>query len=102
MIKTSFSRFWGIFWIDASSDESAKHTFSSIAQIGGVDRNIRAAKTWLSSLELPWLLLIDNADDPKIPVEDYFPEGERGFVLVTTRVPHNKRHGTIGRRFYRF
>lgn len=102
IVITSVSRFWGVFWIDASSDDSAKHTFSSIAQIGGVDRNIRAAKSWLSSLELPWLLLIDNADDPQIPIEDYFPEGERGFVLVTTRVPKHRRHGTIGKRFYRF
>jgi tetratricopeptide (TPR) repeat protein len=102
MILTTVTRFWGIFWIDASSEASAIHTFSAIAKIGGVDANIRAAKNWLSSLELPWLLLIDNADDPKISIEDYFPEGERGFILITTRVPKNKRHGTIGKRCYQF
>lgn len=102
MMINSCPRFWGIFWVDASSEESAKHTFSSIAKVGGVDYNIRAAKSWLSSLELPWLLLIDNADDSKIAIEDYFPEGERGFILVTTRVPKNRRHGTIGKRSYQF
>ena len=56
----------------------------------------------MSSLEYPWLLLIDNADDPKISVEDYFPEGEMGLILVTTRVPTNRRHGTIGKRYYQF
>ena len=61
-----------------------------------------AAKNWLTNLDRPWLLLIDNADDPAISLEDYFPEGERGFVLVTTRNPSNKVHGTIGSRFYHF
>ena len=94
--------FWGVFWIDASSRESAKHTFSEIAKIGGVETNELAAKNWLSNLEHPWLLLIDNADDPDISVEDFFPEGERGFILATTRVPENKVHGTIGSGFYQF
>ncbi len=94
--------FWGIFWIDASSRESAAHTFSEIAKIGGVEPNELAAKNWLSNLEHPWLLLIDNADDPDISVEDFFPEGERGFILVTTRVPENKVHGYRGSGFYQF
>lgn len=51
---------------------------------------------------LPWLLLIDNADDPLTPLEDYFPEGERGVVLVTTRDPAKKVYGTAGARFYHF
>lgn len=94
--KLTFHRFWGVFWIDASSDETAQHSFKEIAQIGGVDTNINAAKTWLSSLERPWLLVIDNADDPNIPVERYFPGGERGHILVTTRNPFLKNFGTVG------
>lgn len=96
------SSFWGVFSIDASSRESAKHTFSEIAKIGGVEPNELAAKNWLSNLEQPWLLLIDNADDPEISVKDFFPEGERGFILATTRVPGNKVHGTLGTGFYQF
>lgn len=94
--------FWGIFWIDARSRESAKHTFAWIAKIGGVEPNDRAAKTWLSSHKRPWLLLIDNADDPNVPVDSHFPEGERGFIIVTTRNPENKVHGNFGKRFYCF
>ena len=96
------SSFWGVFWIDASSRESAAHTFSEIAKIGRVEPNELAAKNWLSNLEHPWLLLIDNADDPDISVEDFFPEGERGFILVTTRVPGNKVHGYGEPGFYHF
>jgi tetratricopeptide (TPR) repeat protein len=99
---TVFLSFWGVFWIDASSHESAKHHYSKIAKIGEVEPNVASAKNWLSSQERPWLLLIDNADDPEMPIEEYFPEGERGLILVTTRNPSYKVHGTVGSRFYHF
>jgi tetratricopeptide (TPR) repeat protein len=35
-------------------------------------------------------------------IEDYFPEGESGLILVTTCNPSNKLHGTIGPRAYHF
>ncbi|KFY40867.1 hypothetical protein V495_05209 [Pseudogymnoascus sp. VKM F-4514 (FW-929)] len=88
--------FWGVFWVDASSDQNAKHSFKSIAKIGGVEPNERAAMRWLSSLSRPWLLLIDNADAPSMRVEDYFPPGEQGFILITTRNPQNRYLATIG------
>lgn len=50
----------------------------------------------MSSLGRPWLLVIDNADNPNIPVERYFPGGERRYVLVTTRNPLLKDFGTVG------
>jgi hypothetical protein len=98
----SVFRFWGIFWVDASSTENVQPPFSKIARVGKVEPNQHAAKHWLSSLAYPWLLIIDNADNPKMSIEDYFPEGENGLILVTTRDPSNKVHGTIGPRFYHF
>lgn len=95
-------RFWGVFWIDASSDENAKHTLARIAEIGGVEPNERAAKNWLSSLEYPWLLIIDSADDPSLALDEYFPSGERGHILVTTRNPANRTHGNVGSKSYHF
>ncbi len=99
---TNANRFWGVFSIDAISRQTAKEGFAAIARIGGVEPNQRAAKTWLSSLEVPWLLIIDNADDPFLDIEEFFPEGERGFILVTTRVPMNVKHGTVGPRYFTF
>ena len=101
-LPNGYLSFWGVFWIDASSRESAAHTFSEIAKIGGVEPNELAAKNWLTNLEYPWLLLIDNADNPGISVDEFFPEGERGSILVTTRVPENRVHGSRGSRFYHF
>ena len=91
-----------MFYINASSTENAKHTYASIAKNVGRDPNELEAKTFLAELDKPWLLIIDNADDPKMDLEDYFPEGERGVVLVTTRNPHNRWQGTFGQRYYEF
>ena len=55
--------------------------------------------TWLAGLAHPWLLVIDNADDPKMEVEKYFPGGERGHILVTTRRPALKGLGNVGGGF---
>ncbi|KAF2817454.1 uncharacterized protein BDZ99DRAFT_374465 [Mytilinidion resinicola] len=100
------NNFWGVFCVDASSVQAAEHSFSQIVKFGGRQpsegSNQRAAKEWLSSLDEPWLLIIDNADDSSYPLEDYFPRGERGCILVTTRVPAYKVHGTVGTGSYRF
>lgn len=69
-----------------------------------MDPNERAAKNWLSSLgkERPWLLIVDNADELGFPVEELFPDSDSGFVLVTTRNPMLRLHGTVGPRSYHF
>jgi len=106
-MKTSTRRsitfsFWGIFFVDASSDMTAKQSFARIATIGGAEPNERAAKHWLSNLDHPWLLIVDSADDPNIPLEKYFPEGDRGCILITTRNPDFRVHGTVGERALEF
>lgn len=97
-------RFWGIFHINAHTPETAKESFKAIANIGGVGPNNEAAKDWLASLgpDKPWLLIIDNVDDPDLEVDDYFPKCDTGFVLITTRVYENTHHGTVGRQYLTF
>ncbi|KAL8850930.1 MAG: hypothetical protein Q9221_004130 [Calogaya cf. arnoldii] len=95
-------RFWGVFTVDASSLGNAQQSFIAIAKACGTDPNERAAKSWLSSSDRQWLLLIDNADDTILDIASYFPDGEHGLTLITTRNPTVKMHGTIGRRFYHF
>ena len=56
----------------------------------------------MSSVDKPWLLIIDNVDDANFPLDDYFPKGENGHILITTRNPPHKTQGTIGRGFFDF
>ena len=61
-----------------------------------------AAKNWLSNTKNPWLLIIDNADKLERPLDLYFPQGERGCILITTRNFELAQHGTCGDRYYHF
>jgi tetratricopeptide (TPR) repeat protein len=76
--------------------ETAKHSFSRIGKTGGLEATQSAGKHWLSQLEQPWLLIVNNADDPNLELSNLFPEGERGHILVTTRNPDFRIHGTVG------
>lgn len=53
-------------------------------------------RTWLANTEDPWLLIIDNADDPLMDICKFFPTGDRGAILVTTRNPECRIHATVG------
>ena len=89
-------RFWGIFWIDASSYITAQQGFLEISRTCGVEEDPKAVRQWLSNIQDPWLLIIDNADDPSLDVSDFFPTGNRGSILLTTRNPDCKIHSTVG------
>lgn len=95
-------RFWGVFWVDGSSDLAIRKSLSEIARIPGRDAHFNAALDWLSNVEERWLLLIDNADDGSVELERYFPKGRGGHILITTRNPKFKMHGNTGRGHYVF
>ncbi|KAH9905397.1 hypothetical protein F4778DRAFT_706498 [Xylariomycetidae sp. FL2044] len=90
--------FWGVFLVDASSRKNATGSYCEIAKIGGVEPNEKAAKNWLVTRALPWLLIIDNADDDEIPLHDMIPAGTRGCILITSRNPAHMSYGTVGER----
>ena len=98
---TDEPRFYGVFWVDAASAATANSTFSRIARTGRVEPNIEAAKSWLSALDQPWLLFIDNADGKGgcDSLAELFPTGRRGVVLILARDPSYQTHGTVGTRW---
>ena len=51
---------------------------------------------WLSNVSESWALILDNADDPRLDLSPYFPVGNRGVVLMTSRNPECKAHATVG------
>ena len=48
-----------------------------------------------NSLE-PWLLILDNADDPLLNISKFFPVGIRGTIIITSRNPECRCHATVG------
>ena len=88
-------RFWGIFWLDASTPMTIQQGFRDIAQRCGLDVEPDVVKQCLSNIQHYWLLIVDNADDPNMDISTIFPVGNRGLVLVTTRNPHCIIHATV-------
>ena len=92
-------KFWGVFFVDGSSRENASGSYAEIATIGGVEPNERAAKNWLMTRDLPWLLILDNVDDDEVSLDDLLPAGMKGCVLITSQNPGHKNYGNVGNRF---
>ncbi|TVY40129.1 Nephrocystin [Lachnellula subtilissima] len=89
-------RYWAVFTIHAASIETAKDSFAKIGKLGGLEDTENAGKYWLSQLEEPWLLIIDNADNPGLDLTSLFPEGDSGTILITTRNPDFRSYGNSG------
>jgi tetratricopeptide (TPR) repeat protein len=82
-----------IFWISSDQNHNLADGFMKIARLVDsipdkclVDQNmaISEVKKWLQSSSQDWLLVFDNVSDSG-SLEKFWPLGERGRILVTTR-----------------
>jgi len=55
-----------------------------------------SGKYWLTRSTKPWLLVLDNADDDDLDINECCPTGGNGYVLVTTRNESAKDYATVG------
>ncbi|KAI1323339.1 hypothetical protein F5Y16DRAFT_383989 [Xylariaceae sp. FL0255] len=94
--EDNLAEYTNVFTIYAASSETIKDSFCKIAVIGGLEGTEMAGRHYLSQLSETWLLIIDNADDPSLDLEDLFSPGERAHILVTTRNPDFRRAGSLG------
>jgi NB-ARC domain len=80
------ARFWGVFWVDVSSETLAESGFLDIAgRLQIPAQTLEAARQGLANIKERWLLILDNADDPKVDYQRYFPTGSWGVVMLTSR-----------------
>ncbi|USW50579.1 Putative P-loop containing nucleoside triphosphate hydrolase [Septoria linicola] len=68
-------RYWGIFWVDFSSVESAN-----------AGEPIRQVVYQLKIEKRPWLLVMDNCDKLEINYATYLPRNDTGAIIITTRL----------------
>jgi hypothetical protein len=85
-------RFWGVFWVDVGNPSTAERDFISIAEtLGRTIHYVPDALKLLAATKHTWLLILDNADDPKLDYAQYLPSGNHGSVIITSRNPGCKR-----------
>ena len=100
-LKVTVSRFWGVFWLDASSENSLARGFVAIAEKCDLrDKSLEGTRLWLQQTPHSWLLVLDNADDPKLDYALYLPAASKGHVLITSRVPECADLQTAGSDSY--
>ena len=74
------------YLIDASNEESLKESLASVGnKIGIADADTQKMLSWFGCTKEEWVLLYDNADDPKVRLHSFLPDCRHGNVLITTR-----------------
>ncbi|KAJ7441903.1 P-loop containing nucleoside triphosphate hydrolase protein [Mycena galericulata] len=86
-IKQALNWFSDIFLIDTSTWDTIDTGLKNIAVTKSAGTNQQDALRWLNNTPAPWLLFFDNADDPKINLNQYFPKCSHGNILITSRNP---------------
>jgi tetratricopeptide (TPR) repeat protein len=90
------SSFWGVFWVDVASEASARGGFMAIAKaLKSPVETTEEILHMLASMTDRWLLILDNADDHQVDYATYFPSGNRGAIIMTSRVPECRQYSTV-------
>ncbi|KAJ7711373.1 hypothetical protein B0H16DRAFT_1900659 [Mycena metata] len=87
------SSFSNVFLVDTSKVETIETGLKSIAVAKSVGNSAQDALMWLQSNHNNWLLFFDNADDPKINLNDFLPKCNHGNIIITSRKPELRSYG---------
>ncbi|KAJ7020924.1 P-loop containing nucleoside triphosphate hydrolase protein [Mycena alexandri] len=92
-IQESSANFSDLFLLDASTLDTINTGLKNIAMSKSVGDSAQDALTWLQSKHRQWLLFFDNADDPGINLNKFFPLCDHGNIIITSRNPELKVYG---------
>ncbi|KAJ7312647.1 hypothetical protein DFH08DRAFT_822090 [Mycena albidolilacea] len=84
---TELSSFSDIFFIDTSTITTIETGLKNIAVLNHFGTSQQDGLLWLTNNIKEWLLVLDNADDPNINLQDFIPECEHGNIIITSRNP---------------
>ncbi|KAJ7190149.1 hypothetical protein GGX14DRAFT_606513, partial [Mycena pura] len=86
-ISQSGSQFSDMFLVDTSSTETIDASLKSVAIMKSIGTTAKDALLWLTSTHDKWLLLFDNADDPRMNLNIWLPQCNHGNIIITSRNP---------------
>ncbi|KAF5686946.1 TPR [Fusarium circinatum] len=103
-IYDNLESFPAVLWMQSDTHQKLAESFASAAkrlrlepENSEKDADIiaTALKTWLGECEVDWLLIFDNADDLKV-LKPFWPQGNKGAIIVTSRNPAAIRAADVG------
>lgn len=89
-------RYANVFTIHATSEETIVESYCFVATVGQLEATERAGRHYLAQSIQPWLLIIDNADDPAMDLRSQFPQNDWAHIIITTRNPDFRNEGILG------
>ncbi|KAG9075017.1 hypothetical protein FRC06_010323 [Ceratobasidium sp. 370] len=81
-----------IVYVDATSRDTTMKTLSDFAKLKQIGDTHEAVVQWLGCRQERWVMVFDNADDVMLRIHDFFPAGNHGSILITTRLPDLALH----------
>ncbi|QRV95837.1 kinesin light chain [Ceratobasidium sp. AG-Ba] len=85
-VQQTHDKWTDIVFVDATTHETAAAALAEFAKQKKIGESHEEGLQWLGNRRERWLMIIDNADDPKVDIRQYFPTGDTGSILVTTRI----------------
>ncbi|KAJ7328347.1 hypothetical protein DFH08DRAFT_815846 [Mycena albidolilacea] len=76
-----------VFLIDSTTLDTIESGLKDIAVSRNIGEASQVTLQWLCRKHDNWLLFFDNADDPRIDLNSYFPLCNHGNLLITSRNP---------------
>ncbi|KAJ6450482.1 hypothetical protein C8R45DRAFT_1083915 [Mycena sanguinolenta] len=79
--------------VDASNTDTIETALRNIAMTKKAGNSWKDILFWLASRHEEWLLFFDNADDPQINLNQFFPKCGHGNIIITSRNPNLRVYG---------
>ncbi|PVH74989.1 hypothetical protein DL98DRAFT_518934 [Cadophora sp. DSE1049] len=94
--------FSAIFWMSADGEGKIAQSYYEVFRALGFEHTSDQKKAfedvtrWLSSTEIQWLMVFDNAcDETFTDLESYWPPGMNGTIVITTRNSATSHHFAV-------
>ncbi|KAG8743825.1 hypothetical protein FRC10_011373 [Ceratobasidium sp. 414] len=81
-----------IIYADATSRDTIVKALCDFAKVKQIGDTYEDVVRWLSYRRERWVMVFDNADDMALRIHDFFPIGNHGSILITTRSPDLALH----------
>ncbi len=75
-----------VWFFDATSDATLAADFKKLGKAAGIGESVNDVRDFLGRMQEEWLLIFDNADDPKVELSEYIPQCNHGNIIITSRL----------------
>ncbi len=86
MILRANDRFMHVWFFDAASNATLAADFKKLSKAAGIGESVNDVQDFLRRMKEDWLLIFDNADDPKVELSKYIPRCNHGNIIITSRL----------------